>query len=68
MADALAATLDQARLADVTVPDQLAALGIVAARLIMASRLRTAPQKATTGLAEFIAAWAATRLPKARPP
>ncbi len=68
MADALSATLAQARLAQVTVPDQLAALGIVAARLIVSSRLKTAPQKATQALADFTATYAATRFRQGSPP
>ncbi len=68
MADALAATLAQARLADVTVPDQLAALGIMAARLIAGSRLRTTPQRATSAVAAFTIAWLTSRIPPAKAP
>ncbi len=62
MADALAATLAQARLAEVTLPDQLAALGIMAARLIATSRLKTAPGRATEAVAAFTLAWLARRI------
>ncbi len=68
MADALAATLVQARLAEVTLPDQLAALGIVTARLIAGSRLRTTPQRAVSAVAAFTIAWLTSRIPPAKAP
>ena len=62
MADALAATLAHARLAEITGPDQLAALGIAAARIIAESHLRNSPGRVTRALAAFIVAWLTIRI------
>lgn len=60
MADAIRATFDQARRFQVTIPDQLAALGIVAAELIR-STTRPAPVETfAQRLAAYVVAVAAT--------
>lgn len=61
MAEAIRAVFAQARRANVTVPDKLAALGLAAAREIHDSKLRGDPQKAAQALADYVVAWA-TRL------
>lgn len=68
MADAIAATFRQAAIFEVATPDQLAALGIAAARVIMASKLATAPQYAAERLAQYVVACAATLSPPGKPP
>lgn len=54
MADAIDALLKQADATLATVPDKLAALGIVAALLITRSRLKSAPKAAADALAAYI--------------
>ncbi len=58
IADAIRAVLRQASLLDVATADQLAALGIVAAETIVASKLRGVPELASQRLATYVVAWA----------
>ncbi len=60
MADAIDATFRQADLANPTVADKLAALGIAAALVIARSKLRSKPEVATTALAPYILAQVAS--------
>ncbi len=59
IADAMRAVLVQARLFDVDRIDLLAAVGILAAQVIAASKLRTRADQAVDRLADFTRAWAA---------
>ncbi len=67
IAATLRAVLDQARLIDVERVDLLAATGILAAELIRAGRLRTAPEYAARQLQAFTVAWIAMLSEEGRP-
>jgi hypothetical protein len=58
IADAIEATIGQARQLEISTGDLLAALGIAAARVIMASGLQHAPRIAVQRLADYILAQA----------
>jgi hypothetical protein len=67
IADAIRAVLRQATMLDVSTPDQLAALGIVAAETIVASKLAGVPELAAQRLATYVVAWAKYLTPSSQP-